>query len=802
MTPRSALRPENAGDTMNRKVKLGLAVSLCAATAAAMAATAVRFGGEINVSRSVEATEKAKVVRLAYLHNGSFKKAWLFVYGDGAAGRQNVFARYSFDEGANWSAPLLLSRDAAGAPTGGQVITARDSLSFVADNEKPNIFAPPLTSGPAAIVAWNSAYCPQDPAAPGNAGSYVNPVQGAGDFDGDGAPDLPFHCIWVATTTDPWLESWNVQQLTNGLRYAMNEVVSGSSSGNAVAMAWQEDPAGLQPGEAEGRGDGGMGSHASGGTNIWYTHAPSPNGATLRANIAQLSNNNTLGTGQPGASRPNLQLSGTTAAIAYEENACPGSSGGKCIVYHSFNYAAHDANYSGNIVSDVTKHARRARVVLQGASMAGASPLRAVLLWRQSPAAAPAAPADIMIRRGLVDAIARPGSNGYTPADLLADTPQQMTDVANSGGNANAHRAIVRGSFIGLAYDLTPDMDGANPEKTAVPTANYNLFLTRSTTSGEPGGWSSPQNLSGITSAEWTVVEPRLVPTPGTIINPLIGSPDPGDAQDTQVMYASFATERNAVVGAAGRVYVSRSTDQGASFEPFVPLSATTAGQSEAQLRPVPDGSSVMVLWMGEQTPGDPLTKDAMFATAQAVELADLALSAWGEPFTAGGQRTVTLTLMNRGTGAARDVVVTGALGDGLRAVGISEPPTCSADGAALRCALAEVAPGQSRTISMTVTSATPGSYAMTASASSDYLDADPADNAVAFAVSVTAPIAPPEPPPDVPPVPPAPVAAGGGCTGAPAGMPFDPLLPLLVALSIVAHAVRRPAAGGATPTH
>jgi hypothetical protein len=304
-------------------MKILVAALSCAIAAAVYAATAQRFGPEVNVSRSPAPTEKAKVARLAFLHGGTFAKAWLFTYGDGPAGQQNVYARSSFDEGATWSGPVLLSRDAANAPTGGQLITARDSLVFVADNEKPAVFAPPVTSGPQVVITWNSAYCPQDPAAVNNAGSYSNPSQGAGDFDGDGTRDRPYHCVWVATTTDPMLAIWDVQQLTNGERDAINEVVSGNANGNALALAWQEDPAGLQPGEAEGRGDGGMGSHATGGTNIWYTHAPTPNGTTLRANIAQLSDNNTLGTGQPGASRPNLQLSGSIAVVAYEETACP-----------------------------------------------------------------------------------------------------------------------------------------------------------------------------------------------------------------------------------------------------------------------------------------------------------------------------------------------------------------------------------------------------------------------------------------------------------------------------------------------
>ena len=84
-----------------------------------------------------------------------------------------------------WSDPLLLSRDAASAPTGGQTITTKGALIFVADNEKPTIFAPPVTSGPVVVITWNSAYCPQNPAAANNAGSYTNPDQGAGDFDGD-----------------------------------------------------------------------------------------------------------------------------------------------------------------------------------------------------------------------------------------------------------------------------------------------------------------------------------------------------------------------------------------------------------------------------------------------------------------------------------------------------------------------------------------------------------------------------------------------------------------------------------------
>ena len=133
---------------MKRSLKFGMGALSCAIAAAVYAATALQFGAEVNVSRTPTPTEKAKIVRLAYVDGGAFKKAWLFTYGDGPVGEQNVYARYSFDDGATWSAPVLLSRDAANAPTGGQTIVTRNSLAFVADNDKPSIFAPPVTSGP------------------------------------------------------------------------------------------------------------------------------------------------------------------------------------------------------------------------------------------------------------------------------------------------------------------------------------------------------------------------------------------------------------------------------------------------------------------------------------------------------------------------------------------------------------------------------------------------------------------------------------------------------------------------------
>ena len=38
-----------------------------------------------------------------------------------------------------------------------------------------------------------------------------------------------------------------------------------------VVISWQEDPQGLQLGEADGPGDGASGAQVNGGTGIWYT---------------------------------------------------------------------------------------------------------------------------------------------------------------------------------------------------------------------------------------------------------------------------------------------------------------------------------------------------------------------------------------------------------------------------------------------------------------------------------------------------------------------------------------------------
>ncbi len=349
----------------------------------------------------------------------------------------------------------------------------------------------------------------------------------------------------------------------------------------------------------------------------------------LRGKIVQLADNVALpppGEGPPlgpGASRPTLQMSGTTAAIVYEESKGDGGNG-KSIHYHSFPFNAPDVNGNGLVVSEPGLNARRARVVLQGATQAGSSPLRALNLYRQGPATMPGAPADIVVQRGLKDPNDS-ASTGFRPQDIEPQSAAQ--NLSDPGGlspidNARAHRAIIRGGSIVVGYTHTPDM-AADPNSTAVPTQTYNFYVRLSSEAGAT--WGPARNLSNLGGASIGVDEPRLVPTPGTITNPLTGVPDPGDTQNTDVFYAAWGLYANDNTQADYKVWVTRTTDFGAGFE-LLAEAPGGLGQSETQLRATPDGSSVDMLWMQEMAPDG--ARDAMLATATPGYVADPVTSA------------------------------------------------------------------------------------------------------------------------------------------------------------------------------
>jgi len=582
------------------------------------AATLLHFETTLNVSDTPAATEKGRIIQLAYNDSGRFVKPYVLLYTDATGtpgGQLNVYVRRSFDDALTWDSPTLLSRDGEGNPTGGQTIVAQ-STDFLADNGKASIFATQSYADGkprSLLVSWTSSYCP-----PLDTGRYPNADQ---KINTSLIPYQPYRCVWTARSIDAG-DTWATEQLTDGNHDAINDVIAGSQSNNAFALAWQEDPLGLQPGEDEGPGDGMSGAHTTAGTNIWYTWTNTLAGANplLRAHIVQLTDNVTtppiMGDGPPtgpGASRPTLMMSGTTAAIVYEES----KGGGKNVLYHSFVHNNPDVNHAGMIVNDPTKNARRARVALQGDSAAGASPLRALVFYRQADVIEPHAASDIVVHRGLKDTGLDPASTGFRPQDIQPYAAAQNLSHTGAGANDNAmaHRAMLRGSFIAFGYTHTPDMTAADPTLTVPPTATYNFFVRTSTDAGAT--WSVPRNLSNLPTAAVGIGEPRLVPTPGTLTNPVTGVPDAHDMQNPNVFYVAFGIYANDGSKSDLRVYATRTLDLGASYEALVAAPGDN-GQSETQLRPAPDGSSLVMLWMQEIPSGG--NRDVMLATATPVE--------------------------------------------------------------------------------------------------------------------------------------------------------------------------------------
>ncbi len=145
-----------------------------------------------------------------------------------------------------------------------------DQLPVPGNAEKPNI----KQSGSVMVVTWISQYCPDgDLRTPGVQGSAQRSIR----YLERGSKVVPFACTWTAWSPNNG-KNWSIpKQLSNGERDAKQDASGGTfdaATGVAsIAVSWQEDPEGLQLGEADGPGDGASGAKTTGGTDIWYTHA-------------------------------------------------------------------------------------------------------------------------------------------------------------------------------------------------------------------------------------------------------------------------------------------------------------------------------------------------------------------------------------------------------------------------------------------------------------------------------------------------------------------------------------------------
>jgi hypothetical protein len=281
------------------------------------------------------------------------------------------------------------------------------------------------------------------------------------------------------------------------------------------------------------------------------------------------------------------------------------------------------------------------------------------------------------------------------------------------------------------------------------------------------------------------VVEPRLVGTPGTIKRPDgSATADTPDQQNKQIFYVGWGTETNEQIAKPLDIYITRTTDSGEHYERVQLLAQGPTEQSEAQLRTPPDGNTLGALWMQRDAATGAVDVVYRNGSKSTVADPDLNLTATGASLAVSGQGQVLFTILNKGAGDARRVVLTGTAPVGVAIVGTSDAAICSINGAVFTCTIPELLPGQSRAISLTVTSTSEGSYALPVQVSGDVVDADAADNVATAAVTVSAAAATAEVPTSN--------NDGGGCTAATGQAPFDPVLPLLAALGLVGLCVRR----------
>jgi hypothetical protein len=397
-------------------------------------------------------------------------------------------------------------------------------------------------------------------------------------------------------------------------------------------MTWQEDPAGLQRGEAEGPGDGASGAKVSKGTDIWYAYTTDlvQDPLALRHTRTPLSDHSRYDTTQAdgypmvgapgsiekhGASRSQrgiLNDQGTfRALVAYEETKGEGDTNkGKTVRYHAFPFDAPPQNgapddragVAGTLLSDPLESARRVRFVQQGPS--GTHPALAIF-WRQGPAFE-GSPSDILLKAsaavGEAEVLAAPTLN------LSSDTPHagpaNLSDPVDRypRENARAHRAILDGDFLAVAWCYTPDDQRAR----FTTEESYELWLRRSIDGGQT--WLDPQEVSQLATTALNVFEPRMVMPAKT------GQHLPG------AFVVAWSTQTNVVEGQEEAVpldlWVTRTRDAGETFEPVVPLAAREARESECQLRVDDAAREVYAVYM-RQAEGGP--SEAVYARARSL---------------------------------------------------------------------------------------------------------------------------------------------------------------------------------------
>ena len=441
---------------------------------------------------------------------------------------RDIYVAVSDDDGDTWSTPVNVSNTAAFTSrstywkldSDGELAATADA--FYGDSGKPNIY----NAGSVIMITWADKFCPADGSGGSDAPSAAeNGEQGAVSYPTRDGRQIPYSCVYTAFTKgDPSVKAnWTVKQLTSGERDAVQDssrgVTAKNSSGTVTGVpwtiTWQEDPAGLQPGSADGPGDGVSGAIVSKGTDIWYTYVAdlrtgSAAANSLQTNIGRLTQNFQqykkkegadvtvpltslkMESGTEGASRPNLAMvqvseSGVSkykTIIAYEETKGAGDEidFGKVIRYHEFDYdmpptsgsndpdtgelvpLVTDVDRIGCIISDPAKNGRRVRFFANAANSAvGDSGAKITFLWKEG-AYDQGGPSDIVSRIGYINADDS-ASTGILSTDLspavASNCAYSLTDADRTAGKTLADIVTTSDAGINLSHEADQATGGS-----------------------------------------------------------------------------------------------------------------------------------------------------------------------------------------------------------------------------------------------------------------------------------------------------------------------------------------------------
>ncbi len=457
-----------------------------AATELEIGTSIVLSSGTGDKTSDIDSAAKVKLVRqgnglLVAVYNDAAGDAVYDVKAQGERAARDVFVRTcnasmsDCDDESEWSDAVNVS-GTAGLSSATTAWRGPDMASepFAGDSDKANVF----NNGSRIAITWNDKYCP------GGDQSSVTYLE----LD---EREIPFSCQYITVSLDNGA-TWSApQQLSDGSRDAKQDVSRGTDA--AWVVTWQEDPAGLQLGDAEGPGEGASGAKVSHGTDIWYTALPLAdlNAGNPFPEAVRLTNNYThdemqqgvatmIESGTAGASRANLALLGSTVIVAYEETKGTGGiDEGKYIRYHAFPFgspptsceddpdspgncqvglggnvlpAVDDPARMGCIISAPEENARRVRFFGQGTPGMN-SAVKFFIFWKQG-VFDEGGPSDIVARAGYFPEGGMGGLAGFRPQDLnppvvaptavtLGDTPDGClvrgdADLASGAYGADA----------------------------------------------------------------------------------------------------------------------------------------------------------------------------------------------------------------------------------------------------------------------------------------------------------------------------------------------------------------------------